>query len=1180
MVDAVAPSARRAAPKRSFTALAQTCVAALSAAVIAMVIVLGFLLVRGYRPVIITTGSMAPTAPVGSVVIAKPATSVQMGDILVMRRDGRATVTHRVIEIERNGAGERYAITRGDANAEIDAAPYPVAESELVGRWVVPGVGRVLLALGSPVIALGVVLLAVMVLATGALRKIWDRGATGDSPRAPAPPVSRKRNRTVGLRSAALATVIGVLLGGGGVAWSLYLGVASVGGNVFSSSACYDAKLGTVQKGQLVNAADGVQTATIGAVDPTASFLLFSVRSASNEPSDSVVMGRLLDATTVEFTRQTDAGAPPAITIEWSVVEYACGVSVQRGVLSGDGTDQIDVPIAAFDPVTSFVTSSSVSAGTATDFQQEELQIVELLGGNTVRLRSGTGSSFSPLRQFAWQVVTFSAPGDAAVQNVSTTLGPGSGSTTITLPTPVDPETTLVLASTGSPSVGSDIGERMVRVRLVDPTTIEVVRPITTDSIEVAVQVIELRDGSTVQSGIIDLSPAEFTETATISPVDLSRTVAISTVMVPGSMSGGASDHVADDIVGEASAAVTLVNASTVSVERDVAASTASFPWQAITWGGPSWADPLSPFRQRIDITAGSVDAPNGYTTPLTLDHDALVSSGLALASGNDARIWRYDGVTWTELDRVIDESSTWNAADTTIWFRTQESIAASETISYWLYFGNPTPPPVLADPANVWLLVEGFEGGTLGQFEDRSGTTAWYRALPWTRRIVLTVDAANVGSNLTDQQILVHLTDADLAANAQADGSDIRFTDADGSTALPHEIEAFDSGTGALSAWVRVPFLSSATDTTMHLYYGAADAPSQEAPRQVWAGETAAWHLARDLGGPAPTLDDSSLANHDGLALGNPILVATSSGPAADLDGTTDRLESAPFDLSTAPFTVAAWFRADTLGSDAVIVSQGDPTLAGVFELAVDTSVTPTGRFRIRTGGASNEVIGGVITPGAWHLLVGIWDGSNATLLIDGVAVGTTPTSGTAPDGSAIPVVLGGDAAGASTLDGLLGEVRLAATAWSADIAGFVDANLRTPTSAVTAAAPTGGTWFDQGDWTIRRPLTVAAAQVAGPLTDYPLLVQVADLDLGANAQTDGDDLVFVDADGLTRLDYEIESWNPGSGALTAWVRLPSVDNVTDTELFLYLGNPGAGDQGDSVGVWGPDADLVLLGS
>lgn len=1146
----------------------------LAVIVIFGVLIIGVGLGSGYRPVIITTGSMTPTAPAGSLVIAGPSERVHPGDILVMRRDGRATVTHRIVEIEYNADGAPYAITRGDANAEIDAAPYALGGEELTGRWVVPGFGRLLLAMGSPLVAISVMTLAVSAIAFGALRRIWATEEPAPMPVAVRP----ERGGSQRLRMAAGATVLGVTLAGGGVAWSLYLSVASVGSNVFATAECFDARLAGVQKGQVTSTAEQVETVTIGSVDPSRSFLLFSVRSSSAESADSQVMGTLVDATTLEFHRRTDAATPPVVEIEWSVVEYACGVAVQRGVIPGDSTSQIDVPIAAVDPGTSFVTVSSAPDRADADFGADDLQIAELAAGDTLRVRTA-GAPLSSGRSIAWQVVTFTDPGDATAQVVTTTLGPADGSASLTLGSPVDPRTTIVLATVASSSSGAEIGERTVRAHLVDSSTVEVARLLTTESIEVHVQVVEITDGTTVRRGILDLDPGETSAAVTIPALDPSRTTVGSTVMVPGSHSGGATDSATGGVVGEASATARLVNPATVAVERQSATAAASFAWQAVTWGGPSWADPLSPFRQRIDVTAAGVDAPNGYTTPLTFDHAALVDAGLALADGRDARVWRYDGSGWIELDRVLDDNSGWNQPSTTIWFRTQESIAAGERISYWLYFGNESPPPVLDDPDNVWLLREGFEDGTLGAFEDRTAGTAWYRALPWTRRQQLTVDAANVASALTDQAVLVRLTDPDLTASAQPDGSDFRFTAADGVTLLPHEIESWDPATNTLTAWVRLPFISAASDTGLYLYYGALDAPDQQATRQVWVNDLAAWNLARDPAGPAPTLDDSSTGNHDGLALADTAAISTPTGPGVVLDGTTDRLEAAPFDLPDGGFTVAAWFRADGLGTDPAIAAQGDPTGTGVFELGIDTTTvpaSPAARFVLRVNGAPVEVSGGLIATGTWHHVAATWDGSNITLYLDGASVGTAPAAGLTPNGSAMPVVLGGTPDGSRTLQGALGQVRVGDGAWTPAQVGFVEANLRNPSGAIAASGAVGGTWFDQGDWTIRRPLAVDRTLVTGSLTDYPLLVQLVDADLAANAQADGDDLVFVAADGVTRLDHDIERWDSATGALTAWVRLPVLDDASDTRLYLYLGNPAAADQTDPEAVFGGDADLV----
>ncbi|MEZ5410635.1 MAG: DUF2341 domain-containing protein [Acidimicrobiales bacterium] len=1144
--------------------------------VIAAVVAVGAGLAAGYRPVVITGGSMGEAMPDRSLVVARPAERVAVGDVLVMRRTGRATITHRVTELEPGAeGGPLLAITRGDANEYVDPAPYPLGRRELVARWTIPALGGLVLRAATPLVGSAIVTLVVLILATAALRRIWRSDPPGgSSPGSPsAAPGTVAAGRTRRRRAGAVAAV-GVLLAAATVAWALYVDSAGVPANQFSASGCWDAKVAGVQKGTTTSTAIGTQTVTIDAVDTTRSFLTFTVRSTGNEPEDSRVLGRLATGTTVTFQRNGDNPSPPTVTIEWSVVTYSCGVTVQRGTAAPNGTATIDVPISTVDTSASFVLGTSVPDTTALTYGGNDLVAYELTSSTNLRISTDTEAAVGAAA-FGWQVITFDDPGDIDVQTVSATLGTGTGTTTVALSAPVDLASTFVLASPYGFPGGAAIGDRMIRARLLDASTVEVYRAVTTESVGARIQVVTLNEGTTVQRGLVTMSPGTSVATAGLSPVDVGRSTAFTTVMEPGSLSGGSTSHTADDVPGEGSATVTLPDATSVSLRRATSLSTATFAWQVVTWGGPGWADASYLLRQRIDVTAGSVDSPTGYTTSVVVDHASLVASGLSLPSGDDLRLWRHDGTTWSELDRVLDPASAWNSPNTTVWFRTQESISAGETVSYWLYFAKPTAGAPPADPDNVWLLREGFESG-LGSFTDRTDGTGWYQAQPWTRRITLSVAESAVDGTLTSQPVLVRLTSADLAAHAQADGSDIRFTGADGTTALPHEIEAYDPGSGTLTAWVLVPSVDATTNTTVQMYYGASDAPAQAAPRAVWGNELAAWHLSRSRTGPAPSLDDSSTSGLDGRALGDTALTDTASGPANDLDGVTDRLESAPRDLPDGPLTVSAWFRPDVVTGSPVLLAQGDPSGTGAFELAVVAGVP---RFRLRAGAALAEVSGGTVSAGAWHLVTATWNGSTVTLYVDGAPAGATPASGATVDGSGIAMTLGGDAAGSRTLDGQLGEARVSVRAWSAAEVRFAYQNLADPGGTVTAGAATAGTWFAPGTWTVRRPITVDHTLVAGNLTDFPLLVQVADASLGVSGQADGDDLVFTAADGVTRLDHDLESWDAGTGTLTAWVRIPSLSATVDTELFLYSGNANAASQEDPVGVWGAESDLVLTG-
>ena len=109
---------------------------------------------------------------------------------------------------------------------------------------------------------------------------------------------------------------------------------------------------------------------------------------------------------------------------------------------------------------------------------------------------------------------------------------------------------------------------------------------------------------------------------------------------------------------------------------------------------------------------------------------------------------------------------------------------------------------------------------------------------------------------------------------------------------------------------------------------------------------------------------------------------------------------------------------------------------------------------------------------------------------------------------------------------------------------------------------------------------MVIAANFVTTDVADFPLLVQMVDSELQAAAGASGADLIFTDADGITRLDHVIESWNGATGALSAWVSVPLLSSAIDTQLFLYYGNASADDYQDPEAVFGTDADLAFLGS
>ena len=117
------------------------------------------------------------------------------------------------------------------------------------------------------------------------------------------------------------------------------------------------------------------------------------------------------------------------------------------------------------------------------------------------------------------------------------------------------------------------------------------------------------------------------------------------------------------------------------------------------------WWDSNYQYRHKISVNAGSTNVPTDYSVRIDFDHAALVAAGKSLTSGDDIRIAHWNGSTWTELDRVLDEGSSWDNASTQVWFRTQAAVNANERDDdYYMYYGygSATSPVSVVSPVGA----------------------------------------------------------------------------------------------------------------------------------------------------------------------------------------------------------------------------------------------------------------------------------------------------------------------------------------------------------------------------------------------------------------------------------------------------------------------------------------------
>ncbi len=158
---------------RTITRVAATLFAGLAALAVFSYLAL---MVLGYRPAVVYSGSMVPTLKVGSVALDRtiPARDVKVGDVITFTDPfvSNRLVTHRVVRIFHTPKGLAYR-TEGDANPARD--PWTVRLPGRVGRvsFSVPYAGYALWYLHTREVRSGLIVVAALLLLTWLLRRIW-----------------------------------------------------------------------------------------------------------------------------------------------------------------------------------------------------------------------------------------------------------------------------------------------------------------------------------------------------------------------------------------------------------------------------------------------------------------------------------------------------------------------------------------------------------------------------------------------------------------------------------------------------------------------------------------------------------------------------------------------------------------------------------------------------------------------------------------------------------------------------------------------------------------------------------------------------------------------------------------------------------------------------------------------
>lgn len=118
-------------------------------------------------------------------------------------------------------------------------------------------------------------------------------------------------------------------------------------------------------------------------------------------------------------------------------------------------------------------------------------------------------------------------------------------------------------------------------------------------------------------------------------------------------------------------------------------------------------------------------------------------------------------------------------------------------------------------------------------------------------------------------------------------------------------------------------------------------------------------------------------------------------------------------------------------------------------------------------------------------------------------------------------------------------------------------------------------------------KQILIKSSQVSGTkdLTDFTVLVSFTDPDLrsvsngGKVESIDGYDITFTTAqcsESLSVLDYQVEKYEPTTGELVAWVKIPKLSSTVDYNLHMYYGNAAIATDPSTTDAWLTDYEGV----
>jgi|GEM_PF-639447 len=281
-----------------------------------------------------------------------------------------------------------------------------------------------------------------------------------------------------------------------------------------------------------------------------------------------------------------------------------------------------------------------------------------------------------------------------------------------------------------------------------------------------------------------------------------------------------------------------------------------------------------------------------------------------------------------------------------------------------------------------------------------------------------LVINNGQVQGANTNFPVLISYTDTDLIGKVQPDGDDIVFaTSASSTSILNHQLESFNSTTGALRVWVQVPTVSTAGET-IYMFYGNNSATNQSTSA-VWDNNyQLVMHM--DNLSNATQISQSITDNGTTAATGQ---IGGGRDFERDQNDFISVADNSSLDI-TGQITISFWFRQESAQAPDYVTKGTDQSYEATSRNGIRTRFSKNGGNNLTTPNSDDLITG------QWQYLVFAQSGTGRNIYQDGISVASDGnTDAFTANNNPLQISRSGDA-----VDGIMDEVRISNIARSAN--------------------------------------------------------------------------------------------------------------------------------------------------